>query len=171
MSRELLQTETKTRSQSGAYWSPKRMLLWRSQVADVLGVRLITQEQAGGMLGVGRRQIINLEKGGTPIGITVALACNFIRQNAANIIDRRRLDVAAEKAPDNVVDELLAGLRDRELVQELVSDTLDTGTVAVSPGSEGGLKLADLLEGIEATLTTKLQRTTMSIAADPMDQL
>ncbi|MCG8506586.1 MAG: helix-turn-helix domain-containing protein [Sphingomonadales bacterium] len=99
-----------------AYWLPQRMVLWRGQLADALGVRSVTQQRAAELLDVSRRQIINWETGRSPINRRVALACNFIRQNARRLSPVLGVDFSK-------TDELARSLESVERVQMLVNES------------------------------------------------
>ena len=103
-----------------AYWLPQRMVLWRGQMADELGVLSITQQQAADALGVSRRTYIGWETGESPINRRVAFACNFIRQNLSELVQTLPSAAAAEASPG----ELLGLLNDVEKVQTHVAGDL-----------------------------------------------
>lgn len=96
-----------------AYWLPQRMVLWRGQMADELGVLSITQQQAADALGVSRRTYIGWETGESPINRRVAFACNFIRQNIAALVPTLEAETDREKS----VEQKLAVLSNVETVQ------------------------------------------------------
>lgn len=107
-----------------AYWLPQRMVLWRGQMADELGVKSVTQQQAADALGVSRRAYIGWESGEMPINRRVAFACNFIRQNLSELVQTLPPAAAAEASPS----ELLGLLNDVEKVQTHVAGDLPVPT-------------------------------------------